>query len=168
MFSSSEIPNPLESLDQKMRAGSLGGKLYLALSKYVLVMFFTMALLMLILVVMIGFNLTKKPDYRLGKAIFEVVSPAPYSAVASPLKISVNVLTSEEAKNLKAFVKSGTSDSQEVAVEQVGQNVVGVSGVWTYKAALPSPLIEISLYRQVGDHPELINYTIVPVSNATQ
>lgn len=168
MLSSTQIPDPLEGVDQKMRSGSFGGKLYLAMSKYVLVMFFGIVILSVSLMGVFAVNLLKKPAYRLGNAIFEVISPVPYTNVASPLKISANILTTEEAKNLKAFVKSGTSDSQELLVTQIGENVVSVSGLWTYKGILPDELIEISLYRQIGDHPELINYSIVPVSNTSK
>ncbi len=166
-LTSIDIPNPLESLEQKAAGSSLGVKLAAVLQKYTLVLAIGLLISVLLLIGTWVGVLSQPPNYKLGDTVFEVISPIPFSQVSGGVNIHLNLVTSEQVKDLRAFVKSGDSSPVELSLAEVGKNIISLTGVWMSEGAKAPGFIEVTIYDVVSpDHPVIVNYTRVPVTIA--
>lgn len=164
-LTSPTIPNPLDTLESKAAGNSIGAKLSTILAKYVLILMLGFIISILFLLVSWVSFLSQPPNYKLGNTVFEVISPAPFAQVTGSATVKVNLVTSEEPKNLRAYVKSGDSTPQELQVAQVGKDIISLTGDWDSLGAKQNSFIELTIYNVSSpDHPIIVNYTRIPVS----
>lgn len=168
MFTPANPPNPFTSFESKLRQNQALNQIGTALGNYSLTLVTIIVFLVLIMigswVVGLVISGTEVPSY----AVANIKSPLPGTQLMNTVPVEIDILTTEDAKNLQAKLKLGDKIDKDLEVIKTGDHVVTLKGEWI---AADSPNIytaEIFLYQIAGAYPVLHSYTRIPLSAAPE